>query len=51
MGPLVGVVAEDDAGRATGVYAYGAYIEASVQEGLSEEDHVIISGISVNGGK
>ena len=48
---LVGVVAEDEPRRTARVSIYEADIEAGVEEGLTEEDHVIISRRSANGRK
>ena len=49
--PLVGVIAEEDAGRTTGVCDHKADREESVQEGLTEEDHLVHAGRSIDGGK
>ena len=48
---MVGVVDEDDSGRAAGICAYKEDREASVQEGIAEEDHVVIAGRYVDGCK
>ena len=45
----VGVVTEDNAGHKTSVCSDEADRYACVEEGLIEDDHVVISGRSVDG--
>ena len=49
MGPFVGIIAEENTVRAAGVCAQEAKREISIQYGLSKEDHLVISGRSIDG--
>ena len=48
---LVGIVSEDNTGRTSSVCAYKAHRETGIEEGLVDEDHVVISGRSIDGQK
>ena len=46
---FVGFVSKGNTGNAAGVCDHAVNGEASIQQGIAEEDHVVVSGISFNG--